>query len=358
MKTLEVTSHVGISLKNILFTTDFSEASQSALPYATAIARRYDSQWHIAHIMSPASYIIPSQPGDRVTLDSIHEAALADVRQRMGTLASHLKTIPHHTCVREGEVWGSLSDIIQTHEIDLLIMGTHGRTGVEKLVLGSKAEEILRQAPCPVLTVGPKIGGRAKLTAIENEEKDLAPVEISLRQIVFATDFSPESLAAAPFATSLAQEFQAKLTLLHVIEKHTDMDRQPGPIDLALQRLEKLVPEEASRWCSPRPSVQFGPPADCILQEALDSKADLIVLGVRAASGALGAATHLPRATAHKVIARAHSRCLRFHTTQPSTPKKFERDFMNLEKYSHENAHSSELGRGQERRTHSGRTRS
>ncbi len=306
MKTMEVTSHAGISLKNILFATDFSEASQAALSYAAAIARRYDSQLHIAHIMSPTSYIIPSQPGDPVTLDSIHEAALADARERMQTLALHLKNIPHHTYVREGEVWESLSDIIRTHEIDLMVLGTHGRTGVEKLVLGSKAEEILRQATCPVLTIGPKIGGRAKLIATENEGKDLAPVEISLRQIVYATDFSPESLAAAPFATSLAQEFQTKLTLLHVIEKYEDIGRRPRPVDLALQRLEKLVPEEASLWCSPKPSVQLGPPADCILQEALDSKADLIVLGVRAPARHLCAATHLPWATAHKVITRAH----------------------------------------------------
>src|ERR1700687_2293449 len=144
MKTLEVTSHAGISRKNILFATDFSEASQAALPYAAAIARRYDSHLHIAHIMSPASYIIPSQTGDPVTLDSIHEAARADVHQRMATVASHLKTVPHHTYVREGDVWKSLADLIQTHEIDLLVVGTHGRTGVEKLVLGSKAEEILR----------------------------------------------------------------------------------------------------------------------------------------------------------------------------------------------------------------------
>jgi nucleotide-binding universal stress UspA family protein len=202
-----------VSLKNILFATDFSEASQAALPYAAAIARRYDSQLHIAHIMSPASYIIPSLPGEPVTLDSIHEAARADVRQRMETLGSHLKTVPHHTYVREGDVWESLADLIQTHEIDLLVVGTHGRAGVEKLVLGSKAEEILRLAPCPVLAVGPQIAGKAKLTAIEGEGKDLTPVEISVGQIVYATDFSPESLAAAPFATSLAQEFQSKLTV-------------------------------------------------------------------------------------------------------------------------------------------------
>ena len=231
MKTLEVTSHAGISLKNILFATDFSEASEAALPYAAAIARRYDSQLHIAHIVSPASYIIPSEPGDLITIDSIHEAALADVHQRMETLASHLETIPYHTYVREGEIWENLSDLILARDIDLLVVGTHGRTGVEKLLLGSEAEEILRLAPCPVLTVGPKIAGRAKLTAIEGEGRVLTPLEISVGQIVYASDFSPESLAAAPFATSLAQEFQSKLALLHVIEKYTNMDRRPGPID-------------------------------------------------------------------------------------------------------------------------------
>ena len=335
MKTLEVTSLAGISLKNILFATDFSEASEAALPYAAAISRRYRSRLHVAHVISPAGYIVPSELAGAVTIEAMHQAAVADARERMKTLASGLKTTPCHTYVREGEVWESLSDLVQTHEIDLLIVGTHGRTGVEKLVLGSKAEEILRQATCPVLTVGPKIGGGDKLTAIENEGKDLAPVEISLRQIVYATDFSPESLAAAPFATSLAQEFQSKLTLLHVIEKRKNKNHQTEPIDLALQRLEKLVPEEASLWCSPRPTVQVGSPADCILQEALDTKADLIVLGVRAASGNLGAATHLPWATAHKVIAQAHCPVL---TIPYTTPKQFERDFTNLEKYSHENA--------------------
>jgi len=306
MKLLEVSSHTGISLKNILFATDFSEPSAAALPYAAAISRRYDSQLHVVHVMPPASYMVPTAPIDPITIESMHETACADAHQRMDALASHLTTVPHHIYVRHGSVWEGLSDIIRTREIDLLIVGTHGRTGVEKLVLGSKAEEILRRAPCPVLTVGSKVSGRAKLPAIEGEGNDVPPVEIAVRQIVYATDFSLEALAAAPFATSLAQEFQARLTLLHVIEKYTDMARGPLPIDLALQRLENLVPEEASLWCSPRASVQFGPPADRILQEALNSRADLIVLGVRPVPGHLGAATHLPWATAHKVIAHAH----------------------------------------------------
>jgi nucleotide-binding universal stress UspA family protein len=89
------------------------------------------------------------------------------------------------------------------------------------------------------------------------------------------------------------------------MEKYENVGRPAGPVDLALQRLDKLVPEEASLWCSPRATVQFGPPADCILQEAQDSKADLIVLGVRSAAGRLGAATHLPWTIAHQVIIHA-----------------------------------------------------
>ncbi len=303
MKAIEVSNHSGISLKNILFATDFSEASEAALPYAAAISGRYHSQLYVAHVLSPAGYVVPAGHGDVVTLESMHRAALADARERMEAIASRLKTIPHQTYIREGGLWDSLSDMITKLDINLLVVGSQGRTGVEKLVLGSKAEELLRQARCPVLTVGPNISGRVRLTAIESEDDH--PVEISLRQIVYATDFSPESLAAAPFAASLAQEFQAKLTLLHVLGKYTDLQQRPRPIDLALLRLEKLVPEEAGLWCSPRPAVQFGPPADCILQEALNSRADLIVMGVRAAAGKLGAATHLPWATAHKVIVQA-----------------------------------------------------
>jgi nucleotide-binding universal stress UspA family protein len=306
MKLMEVSSHSGISLKNVLFATDFSEVSEAALPYAAAICRRYNCQLHAVHVISPASYIVPSEPVGSITIESMHEAARADAQERMQALASHLKAVPHYSYIREGDVWEVLCDMVQTREIDLLVLGTHGRTGLEKLVLGSKAEEILRQAPCPVLTVGSKVSGRAQLPTLAGEDKDLTPLEISLRHIVYATDFTPESLAAAPFAASLAQEFQARLSLLHVIEGYASVHRPPGPIEFALRRLAKLVPEEASLWCSPEPVVQFGSPAECILQRAFESEADLIVLGVRPARH-LAAATHLPWATAHKVI--AHAQC-------------------------------------------------
>src|SRR5271165_988085 len=171
MKAIEVSSHAGISLKNVLFATDFSGASEAALPYAAAISLRYGSHLHMVHVMSALSYITPSKPVGVLTVESMRQAALEDARERMKNLTSQIETVPHHTYIREGEVWDTLADIIKTHDIDLLVLGTHGRVGVEKFVLGSKAEEILRSATCPVLTVGPKVLPVAKVTGIKGERK-------------------------------------------------------------------------------------------------------------------------------------------------------------------------------------------
>src|ERR1700690_3142492 len=126
MKVLEVSSHSGISLKNILFATDFSEASEAAVSYAAAICHQYGSQLHVIHTVSPASYIVPTAPDGPVTMESMYDLACADARQRMQTLSSHLKVVPHHTYVREGELWDGIAEMIRTHAIALVIVGTRG----------------------------------------------------------------------------------------------------------------------------------------------------------------------------------------------------------------------------------------
>jgi nucleotide-binding universal stress UspA family protein len=126
-------------------------------------------------------------------------------------------------------------------------------------------------------------------------------------EIVYATDFSPESSAAARYAISLAQEFQAHLTLAHVIaeEKPGDLILAGELLGSSERRLRELVPAEAERWCVPQFVVEQGPVAEKILEVAETRKADLIVLGVHRPGGFPGAATHLPIATAHKVVTRA-----------------------------------------------------
>ena len=177
---------------------------------------------------------------------------------------------------------------------DLIVMGTHGRKGVSRALLGSAAEEIFRKASCPVLTVGPHVS--------QNTERRLA-----MKQILFATDFSPESLAALPFAVSIAQEHQSDLTLLNVTGKPEagELVHARQYTESALRRLQTLVPADAEPWCEPKCRVEQGPEAEKIMEVAIALGADLIVLGVRAPQRGVGATTHLLRSIAYQVVANA-----------------------------------------------------
>jgi nucleotide-binding universal stress UspA family protein len=303
VKLLEEQINTAISLKNILFATDFSDVSEAALPYVTAMSLRYGGTVHVAHVLPEINFVRPS-PIDLVSIGSIYEDAHSGAQEQMQQLSSRIKGFPHRTYVRRGKVREVLSQIIREQEIDLLVVGTHGRTGVGKLLLGSVAEEIFRQATCPVFTVGPRVPKFAR-SPESRGQREVAPTELGFRQILYATDFTPHSLAAASYAFSLAREFRTRLTLLHVMEEFGEhLHDRPGPIDAALRKLEKITWEEPALRYSPEPVVEFGSPADSILQTAAERDADLIVLGVR--PDHIDAAIHLPWATAHKVVARAN----------------------------------------------------
>jgi nucleotide-binding universal stress UspA family protein len=196
--------------------------------------------------------------------------------------------------VEEGALWDKLSSVVEKEAIDLIVLGTRGRSGIEKFFLGSVAEEVFRRAPCAVMAIGPFANG-------------IPPASGDFKKILCATDFSAESKAAAPLAISLAQEFQAHLTLLHVIQKEKtgDLVRASDLQESSIGALRSLVPKEAELWCVPHFVVEHGVPADKILEVARREGADLIVLGVRRPGGFPGAATHLPIATAHKVVSHA-----------------------------------------------------
>lgn len=196
--------------------------------------------------------------------------------------------------IKEGDLWSSLASVLEENDVDLVVIGTRGRSGIAKLVLGSVAEEIFRQAPCPVMTVGPDTAPAGKRDG-------------QIKRILFATDFGPTSGAAAPYAVSLAQEFQAHLTLLHVTAepKPGELVEPPDSVQSFYELLHKFVPAEAELWCVPEYLVEKGDPAEKILEVAARTGAELIILGVRQPSGFPGAATHLPIATAHKVVAHA-----------------------------------------------------
>jgi nucleotide-binding universal stress UspA family protein len=288
MKALEVSTR--IQLKNILFATDFSPASNAAAPYASALAKRYGAKLYALHVRPPI--VNPMTPP--VSWKSLEEAASREADKYRQNILKSFEGLQPEILINEGDLWSNIEAIMKEVQIDLIVMGTRGRSGVARFVLGSTAERIFRQAPCPVLTIGPHSSPNSK----PNGE---------FFHILFATDFSPESIAAAPFAISLAQEYQANLTLLHVVEdaKANELVQPSDLTTSTAQLLHNLVSADAELWCLPQCAVERGDVGEKILDVATRSQADLIVLGVNQPSGFPGAATHLPIAIAHKVVSHA-----------------------------------------------------
>lgn len=293
-----------VTVKNVLFATDFSPTSDAALPYATAICRHFGSMLHTVHVLSDTGILMMSGGVDYVSLGTVYEDAHTEAKEKLDQLSERIEGIPHRNYVRHGLVWKKLAEIIAENEIDLIVLGTHGRTGLGKLLLGSVAEDILRHASCPVLTVGPKVSGRAKLPAFPTHGRDLSPLELELREIVFATNFAENSARVAREAVLLAEEFEARLTLMHVIEDYSQLGGRPGPIEEGVRRLRELIPKNAVLQYRPETVLEFGPAAERILKIASERDADLIVLGARPPAEV--GSTHLPWSTAHHVIAQAH----------------------------------------------------
>ena len=161
-----------VKLDNVLVATDFSSASKEAVLYATAIARRHNSKLYIAHVVTSRS--------ESALMDG-WRAGQAEIIEQL--LANRLDGIKHELLVKSGEISEVLSQLIAEEGIDLVVVGTRGRTGVLKLLLGSVAENIFRRALCPVLTVGPNIAGQNP--------------EIGPERILAATGFAAHSFFSA-----------------------------------------------------------------------------------------------------------------------------------------------------------------
>jgi len=293
-----------LEVKNVLFATDFSANSEAALPYATAICRRFGSTLHLVHVLSDTGLLMMSGGVDYVSMGTIYEDAENEAKEKLEHISAHFETVPLRRYVRHGRVWKNLALIVEENGIDLIVVGTHGRTGLGKLLLGSVAEDILRHAPCPVLTVGPSVCGRAKLPTFRNRGSDLAPVELDLRQIVFATNFASGASRLAEEAVALAITFRSRLTLMHVMEDYTGLGSKPEPIAEGLRRLKDLIPADAELQYIPETLMEFGHAAERILETAAKRAADMIVLGAR--SSADVGSTHLPFSVAPRVIAQAN----------------------------------------------------
>ncbi len=223
------------------------------MSYALSIARRHGSKLIIGHVVNSLS--------ESMIMDG-WRAGQAEVMEQF--IRHRLDGVDHELVVKPGQVWPALAELISEREIDLVVIGTHGRTGVRKFVLGSVAESIFRHCACPVLTVGPGVSGQDPQVG---PERILAP-----------TGFAPQSLRAVQYAVSLAQDLHSSLALLHVSTDLAESDETRKDLEA---RLRALVSGDVAFVSAPSFFVEFGSASDKILSIAANWKANLIVLGLR-----------------------------------------------------------------------------
>lgn len=269
-----------ISLKNILFPTDFSIASQAALPFAVSLAHLYGAKLHFLHALSQETHRPPTQGRLASQDDCLWEQA----RNKLEWFANDIPVaeISHEALLASGDLGLVIPALIQQHKIDMIVVGTHGRTGLSRMLMGSAAEKIYRAASCPVLTVGPNV-----------HSSDWKP-----KRILCPVDMAGIPKAAVSYASALASDHDGVLILMQAIPMVPWQHRADVEIE-ACARLENLVSDREAQCL-----IRWEHPGEAILRAAVDREADLIVMGVRK-SRAGSWSSHLPWPVASEVVSGA-----------------------------------------------------
>lgn len=265
-------------IRRILSPTDFSDASRHALDHAVMLAGWYRARITALYVRNPAFLIEPpilvhEFEGSAPTLEEA-EARLHEWLAPVRAAGLDCEVI----AVEGSRPAVTIVDLATRTDADLIVVGTHGRSGFDRLLIGSVTERVLRTTRCPVLTVPPP--------AVKTSS-------LPFQHVLCGIDFSGPSLAGLEFAMSVALESKSTLTLLHVVEFPVESDSQvlaTLPFDIgsyrtavqadANARLARLIPDDVHTWCNPTTKVTQGKAYEQILEVASQGHADLIVLGV------------------------------------------------------------------------------
>lgn len=270
----------GISIERILFPTDFSPFSAHALRHALALTRRFKARLKVAHVIP---HVLPTGDADYFGapwLITPETRRHVDEEMRRFLSPAREARIDYETEICEGDPWREIVALAEEMAADLVVMGTHGRGGLERLFLGSVAEKLIRRLPCPVLTVCHEEGRTWEAPGL-------------VARILCATDFSETSSDALRMALALATEEQARVTLLHVVE---NIPEYGSPMNLGLPDLGPLrqdleqaararLQDMASAAETPKAKievrVEFGRAYKEILRIAAEERADLLLVGAQ-----------------------------------------------------------------------------
>jgi len=277
-----------LQIRNILCPVDFSEFSSVAFRYANVLAYHFGARIFLHHtLQTPQNLLLGTM--DATVVQGAFDAERLNQKDKLASMmelagAEHQEIVP---LTNEGEPITNILEIIKAQNIDLVVMGTHGHKGFNRLVLGSVTEQVIHEATCPVLVVsktGLRKGGFITPSSLE---------PLPLRTILLATDFSAASDRAVTYALRWASEWQGKVVVFHAVEAVPSITQ--GRVDLfpeynpsfeqqiarAWEKVRYLVPETAGKTCEVAYEIRHGHPKEEILRVAEEKSADLIVMGAR-----------------------------------------------------------------------------
>jgi nucleotide-binding universal stress UspA family protein len=249
----------------ILLATNLEDA-EYLLPHAIAQARASGAKLTLVHVLAP----LETLPLNPIAIPHAESAATEEGAKRaLEAMAAKARSsgVTCDVMVSDGSPQRAIPELMKKIQADRLILGTHGRRRLARLLLGSAAQEILDRVEAPVCTIGP----HAHTTSPQEPP----------RKILHPVSFRPGYEQSACLALDIAQFYQAEITLLHVIERTPESEQDSGRVaQWAQAELERLIPDEALLWTYVNVQVEVGKVVEQIMDVAVEMPADLIVLGV------------------------------------------------------------------------------
>ena len=269
-----------LEIKLILCPIDFSEFSIRAYRHALSLAEHYRAKLVAQHIVELSRYPYAdfvASTGDYAEFCRVLREGGKEQLEKFVKNHTHDEIQPE-LVVHQGVAPDCILSFAQKRNTDLIVMGTHGRRGYDRLVLGSVTNRVMRTATCPVLAIckPPHKSGAADVAA----DKGWGHVH-HLSRILFCTDFSENSERALNYAISVTAEYDAELTVLHVLEEVPSPAKREEAIATATKELDKLIPLEGRKTLKIKTAVRIGKPYQQIIQLALEAQIDLVAMGVR-----------------------------------------------------------------------------
>jgi nucleotide-binding universal stress UspA family protein len=263
-----------VKMERILCPIDFTDFSTKSYEYAYSLASHYGAKLFLEHVVQPLTMAYPFYAFPD-SLNKIYVNLTQDAEKQLNDVVKNhsWNGIHPELVVREGFPTEAILSSAQKESVDLIVMGTHGRQGFDRLTMGSVTEQVLRKARCPVLVV--RKPTHDFVTPREKKE------QVQLKKILFCTDFSEHSERALQYALSLAMEYNAELTLLHILENVPTKAEIESRTAKVLRELEMPIPNDAGNWCKIKPAVRAGKAFEEIILLANEAQTDLIIMGVR-----------------------------------------------------------------------------